>query len=47
VRAAAVRAAGEEQQVDFSDRLTQMAQNDPSPTVRQLAQYYLVRRKQQ
>jgi len=47
VRAAAVRAAGEEQQVDFADRLTQMSQNDPSPTVRQLAQYYLVRRKQE
>lgn len=41
VRAAAVRAAGEQQFVDLSDRLEQMAQNDPSPTVRQLARYYL------
>ncbi|MBL8795724.1 MAG: HEAT repeat domain-containing protein [Planctomycetia bacterium] len=47
VRAAAVRAAGEEAQVDFADRLMQMSQNDPSPTVRQLAQYYLLRRKPQ
>lgn len=46
VRAAAVRAAGDERQLDFSDRLTQMAQTDPSPTVRQLAQYYLTRQKQ-
>jgi HEAT repeat protein len=41
VRAAAIRAAGDHRQVDFSDRLIQMAQNDPSPTVRQLARYYL------
>jgi len=40
VRAAAVRAAGEEP-VNLSDRLEQMAQNDPCPTVRQLAVYYL------
>lgn len=45
VRAAAVRAAAEHAQVDFSDRLEKMAQNDPSPTVRQLAQYYLARQK--
>jgi hypothetical protein len=42
VRAAAVRAAGESP-VDLTDRLTQMAQNDPSPTVRQLAAFYVRR----
>jgi hypothetical protein len=40
VRAAAVRAACE-QATGLTDRLQQMSQNDPSPTVRQLAQYYL------
>jgi hypothetical protein len=41
VRAAAVRAAAEQPLVDLKDRLEQMVQNDPSPTVQQLAQYYL------
>lgn len=41
VRAAAVRAATEQPFVDLRDRLEQMAQNDPSTTVRQLAQFYL------
>jgi hypothetical protein len=41
VRAAAVRAAAEQPFVDLQDRLEQMVQNDPSPTVQQLAQYYL------
>jgi HEAT repeat protein len=41
VRAAAVRAALEFPQVDLADRLEQIVQNDPSPTVRQLAHYYL------
>ncbi len=41
VRAAAVRAAAEQPLVDLRDRLEQMVQNDPSPTVQQLAQYYL------
>jgi HEAT repeat protein len=41
VRAAAVRAAAEQKVVDLTDRLEQIAQNDPSPTVRQLARYYL------
>lgn len=45
VRAAAVRLASEHGQLDFADRLGQMAQNDPSPTVRQLAGYYLARQK--
>jgi hypothetical protein len=40
VRAAAVRAAAAQTQVDFSDRLRQMAQDDPNPTVRQLADHY-------
>jgi hypothetical protein len=41
VRAAAVRAAAERHTVHLTDRLEQMAQNDPCPTVRQLAKYYL------
>ena len=41
VRAAAVRAATEQPMASLVDRLEQMAQNDPSSTVRQLAQYYL------
>jgi hypothetical protein len=41
VRAAAVRAASEQAATNLSDRLEQMSQNDPSPTVRQLAQFYL------
>jgi len=41
VRAAAVRAATEQPATHLADRLEQMAQNDPSPTVRQIAQYYL------
>jgi HEAT repeats len=40
VRAAAVRAAAAQTQVDLSSRLRQMAQDDPSPTVRQLAGHY-------
>src|SRR5262249_55522040 len=41
VRAAAVRAAAEFPLVNLTDRMEQIAQNDPSPTVRQLARYYL------
>lgn len=41
VRAAAVRAAVEQPQVDLSERLEQMAENDPSATVRDLARFYL------
>jgi HEAT repeat protein len=40
VRAAAVRAAADQTQVDLRDRLRQIAQDDPSPTVRQLAGHY-------
>jgi HEAT repeat protein len=40
VRAAAVRTSAERIGAAFSDRLLQMSQNDPSPTVRQLAAYY-------
>jgi hypothetical protein len=42
VRAAAARAALEQRVRSLADRLEQMAQNDPSPSVRQLAQYYLL-----
>lgn len=46
VRAAAVRASSEHSLIDLTDRLEQMAQNDPCPTVRQLAQHYLSCRTQ-
>jgi hypothetical protein len=45
VRAAAVRAAAESEQVDLSDRLEKMAKEDASATVRQLADYYLTQQK--
>lgn len=45
VRAAAIRAATEQAHLDLTDRLQQMAQNDPSSTVRQLAAFYLTRQK--
>jgi HEAT repeat protein len=41
VRAAAVRAAASQTQVDLSERIDEMAQADPSPTVQQVARYYL------
>lgn len=41
IRAAAARAATSQAQIDLSDRIEQMAQNDPSPTVQQVARYYL------
>jgi hypothetical protein len=43
VRAAAVRAVAAQDAASLTGRLQQMAQNDPSPTVRQLARYYLSR----
>lgn len=43
VRAAAIRAAASQNQVDLRDRLREMATGDPSPTVRQLAGHYLER----
>ncbi len=44
VRAAAVRAAGDFVNVDLSDRLREMAEHDPSETVRQNARHYLQHR---
>jgi hypothetical protein len=44
VRAAAVRLAASLPGVNFTGRLAQMADNDPSETVRQLARFYLLRR---
>jgi len=41
VRAVAIRAAMETSNVEMKDRLSQMSQNDPSTTVRQLAKFYL------
>jgi hypothetical protein len=46
VRAATVRVTAEQNLLELlSDRLEQMSQDDPSPTVRQLARYYLSCRK--
>jgi HEAT repeat protein len=45
VRAAAIRAAGQHPRVDITDRLREMAQQDPSETVRQNALFYLRQRK--
>jgi hypothetical protein len=41
VRAAAMRAMSQQSAVDLTDRIYQMADNDPSPTVCMLARYYL------
>jgi hypothetical protein len=41
VRAAAVRAAANQAQAGLVDRIEQMAKSDPSPTVQQVARYYL------
>jgi hypothetical protein len=41
VRAAAMRAMSQQTAVDLTDRIDQMARNDPSPTVCVLARYYL------
>jgi len=41
VRAAALRTAAEQTLVDLSDRMAQMAQSDPSPTICELARYFL------
>ncbi|HYT91008.1 MAG TPA: HEAT repeat domain-containing protein, partial [Gemmataceae bacterium] len=46
VRAAAIRAAGENPLVDLGERLREVRDGDPSPTVRQLAGYYLQLRAQ-
>jgi hypothetical protein len=45
VRAATLRASAAQSTADLTDRIDQMAQNDPSPTVRQLARFYLSCRK--
>jgi hypothetical protein len=44
VRAAAIRAAAQHPQVDLSDRLREMVEQDPSETVRQNARYFLSQR---
>jgi hypothetical protein len=41
VRVAAMRAMYQQPFLDLTDRIDQMARTDPSPTVAQLAQYYL------
>ena len=43
VRAAAARFAGNELTSDLRRRLDEMAQTDPSPTVREIAQFYIAR----
>lgn len=45
VRAASLRVVAEKTLVDLTDRLEQMAKDDPSPTIRQLARFYLSCRK--
>lgn len=45
VRVAAIRAACEDSLADLSRRIEEMAQQDPSPTVSELARYYLRQRK--
>lgn len=44
VRAAAVRAMTQRPDLDLSGRVEEMARTDPSPTVAQLARYYLANR---
>src|SRR5262249_60422106 len=44
VRFAAMAAAAANRQVDLSERLREMRDGDPSPTVRQWAPYFLQRR---
>jgi hypothetical protein len=46
VRAAAIRAAALRPRSDLADRLQEMTQSDPSPTICQLAQFYLSSQKQ-
>jgi hypothetical protein len=41
IRVAAARAAADQARIDLRDRIEQMAQTDPSPTVQQVARYYL------
>jgi hypothetical protein len=45
VRVAAMRAMTQLKFVDLNDRIDQMARSDPSPTVCQLARFYLHRRQ--
>jgi len=47
VRLAAIRAATQRPLVDLYDRIQQMTRSDPSPTVCQLARYYLDCQKRQ
>ena len=44
VRAAAARAAADYPQIDFSQRLREMAERDPSESVRLNARFYLQQR---
>jgi len=46
VRTAAARVIGEHLASELGDRLDQMAKSDPSPTVAQLARYYLATRRE-
>ena len=45
VRAAAARVMSGLDHIDLSDRLDQMSRGDPSPSVAQLARYYLSRKR--
>jgi hypothetical protein len=46
VRAAALRVMSHLTLIDLTDRIDQMARSDPSPTVAQLAQYYLQHKRE-
>ncbi len=46
VRAAALRVMSQQSLLDLSDRIDQMARSDPSPSVAQLARFYLDSRRQ-
>jgi hypothetical protein len=44
VRAAALRLMSQQSLIDLTDRIDQMARSDPSPTICQLARFYLARK---
>jgi hypothetical protein len=46
IRAAAIRRAADHPEINLADRLAQMGQDDSSPTVRQMAKYYMAKQAQ-
>jgi hypothetical protein len=45
VRAAALRVMSQQTLIDLTDRIDQMARSDPSPSVAQMARFYLGNRR--